>query len=465
MRPVTLEISVGAVVADRYIVEGLLGEGGMGSVWAARHMTTRKRVALKVLKPAGNADARMRARFLREARAACAVQHPSIIQVHDVIEVDENPAIVMELLEGETFAAKLHRERPMGLAELASVMLPVCSALGKAHELGIVHRDLKPENIFLAYGGEGGPQVKVLDFGIAKLTASDGDAARSAMAATGTGMMLGTPFYMSPEQMFGERDVDHRSDIWAIGIILYEALAGVRPTEGENIGQILKIVTTDFIVPMTNVIKTLPPQVTDLVARMLKRDRRERPADLQEVCDTLRMYSEQPFVSFGPAAPHVPTPALSTPSPMHQDFEYAATAMGDSASIALSMTHPSAKKRLRRAYVGGLLGAGGLVALAAWRILLPHTSTPAAAAVPSAPQASASTTSNPTATAPSVSAGAVGAEPAVPATGSAAVTPPPSAPLPGLRVRHGAGATPSARPPSANPAPSARGGLSNDVPF
>jgi serine/threonine-protein kinase len=302
-----LRVTPGAVVADRYRIERLLGEGGMGAVWAATHTKTRRVFALKVLKASMACKPRMRQRFLREARAACAVVHPSIVQVHDVFELpDANPVIVMELLEGETLGARLSRDATLPLAELARIMLSVCSAVGTAHHVGIVHRDLKPENIFLVAdaGDSSAVHVKVLDFGVAKLTAVEGDAARSAgISGTETGMILGTPYYMSPEQMFAEKSVDHRADIWSLGVILYEALAGVRPTAADNVGQIFKIVATDAIVPLARRAPHLPESVTALVRKMLQHDRTKRLADLHEVCAVLQRHTDAAVQSFGEPTP------------------------------------------------------------------------------------------------------------------------------------------------------------------
>jgi hypothetical protein len=228
------------------------------------------------------------------------------VQVHDVLELDDGaPAMVMELLVGETLAERLSRERVMSLAVLARIMVQVCSAVGSAHALGIVHRDLKPENIFLIEAADGWA-VKVLDFGIAKLTASEGAAARTG-AITGTGAILGTPYYMAPEQLFGEGDVDHRADIWALGIILYEVLAGVRPTRGKNLGQTYKVIMTDAIVPLRQRAPNVPAPLIDLVDRMLSRDRAKRPADLSAVLRVLASYASGastivPGPSVAPAA-------------------------------------------------------------------------------------------------------------------------------------------------------------------
>ena len=267
----------------------------MGIVWEALHLVTGKSVALKFLKLSGQDDGRAVQRFLREARAACAVRHPSVVDIHDVLEVDDGtPVMVMELLTGETLAQLIARQRPMPLPELAGIMVHVCSALSCAHALGIVHRDLKPENIFLAQS-PAGRQVKVLDFGIAKLTVAEGDPAHSGVS-TETGAILGTPYYMAPEQIFGEKDIDHRADVWALGIILYEALAGVRPTQAPNLGQVYKIIMTGGIVPIREHAPDLPAPVIDLVTRMLSRDRAGRVADVRDVIAALKAYTDESYV-------------------------------------------------------------------------------------------------------------------------------------------------------------------------
>ncbi|HEX7601899.1 MAG TPA: serine/threonine-protein kinase, partial [Polyangiaceae bacterium] len=262
----------------------------MGVVWAAVQLVTRKPVALKALRTAHTGDKQLLQRFLREARAACAVHHPNVVEIYDVIVVEDGlPVMVMDLLEGESLGQRVEREHAIPLPELASILLPVVSAVGTAHSIGIVHRDLKPDNIFLSRTATG-TEVKVLDFGIAKLTATDGDAAATG-GLTGTGAMLGTPFYMAPEQIYGEKDVDHRTDIWAIGVILYECLAGVRPTQADSIGQILKVITRDGIKPLREICPDLPPDILDLVDRMLSVDRANRPSSLTEVGQVLAAHA------------------------------------------------------------------------------------------------------------------------------------------------------------------------------
>ncbi len=317
-----MDFAAGSIVADRYQLDRLIGEGGAGVVWAATHLVTHKPVALKFLKIASPEATR---RFLREARITSVLGHPNIVEVHDVFQLPDGlPTMVMELLAGEALEARIEREGRLGLRDLAQVILPVISAVGSAHALGVVHRDLKPENIFLASRSPGSlgahPQtsgsvhVKVLDFGIAKLTALQGQAARTS-ALTQTGMMLGTPYYMSPEQIFGE-NVDHRADVWALGVILYQCLSGRRPFDGETFGQLFKSISSEEPQRLDRMAPGLPADVVELVARMLARSPDHRPADLREVYDVLGRYSDLAAPQFeAPVPPRDTTDARSLPPP------------------------------------------------------------------------------------------------------------------------------------------------------
>jgi serine/threonine protein kinase len=202
----------------------------MGVVHAAIDQETGEGVAIKLLK---NADAELRRRLAREARAVMAIDHPHVVAVRAVLELDDGaPALVMDRLEGRTLAARLAEAGKLALGDVARIALPVASALGAAHALGIVHRDLKPENVFLARTGAE-EVVKVLDFGIAKVPSQDGAGPET---VTATAAILGTPRYMAPEHVLGERDIDHRADIWSLGVILYQCLTGIVPTDAENVG-------------------------------------------------------------------------------------------------------------------------------------------------------------------------------------------------------------------------------------
>jgi len=272
----------------------------MGSVWAATHVVTRKAVAVKFLLAGIALDETARRRFVREARAACAVQHPNVVDVHDVFQTgDGTPVMVLDLLEGETLAARRRREETLPLDQMLEIILPVVSAVGTAHALGIVHRDLKPENIFLVTRGDELADVKVLDFGIAKLTAAEGVAAASGVI-TKSGALLGTPHYMAPEQAFGDRSIDHQADVWALGVTLFTCLTGTRPVNGDNLGQIVRRLATEDVVPVASLAPSLPKALTDLIDRMLRRDRSERLADLREAYELLAELTSASAPSFGP---------------------------------------------------------------------------------------------------------------------------------------------------------------------
>jgi serine/threonine-protein kinase len=290
----------GAVVRDRYTLERRIGEGGMGIVWAAHDRVTDVSVALKFLKQSV-ASRTARRRFLREARTAGAIQHENVVKVLDVFELEDGlPVMVLELLDGESLASRLDRREKLPLDETARILLEVTSAVGTAHACGVVHRDLKPHNIFLCRG-EGGGTVKVLDFGVAKLMAEE-VMQSSSTALTGTGALLGTPCYMSPEQAFGEQNIDHRADIWGLGIMLYECLSGVLPTRADNVGQVLKIILEESIAPLDSVVPELPHDIAALVAKMLQRRPEARPSDLREVQAVLAAHVDTKVVSFGPPA-------------------------------------------------------------------------------------------------------------------------------------------------------------------
>ncbi len=390
----------GTVVAGRYRLDRLLGQGGMGVVWAATHTITRRAVAMKFLRGPAHARPEMRRRFMREARVASAVNHPSIVEVHDVFELDdETPVMVMDLLVGRTLAARLDIARFLSLEETASILLPVVSAVGTAHARGIVHRDLKPENIFLAEDDEGRTEVKVLDFGIAKLANIDGDALMQSQL-TGTGSLLGTPCYSSPEQLFGEREIDHRADIWAIGVLLYECLSGQLPVYGENLGQVLKIITTGDIVPLEKIVPGLPDDIVRLAGRMLSRPREDRPSDMREVLDVLKRYSTLSVRAFGAARSHPPSQDIAERSsetrprtPVHaQDGPtlLAASALPQDTASPHALSRPERQDSRKIALFAGIALGALVVGGVGWRLgrspqgaVLPPSNGTQSAATPS----------------------------------------------------------------------------------
>jgi eukaryotic-like serine/threonine-protein kinase len=254
----------GDVIAGRYRLRRRLAEGGMGTVWSAHHLQLDAPVAVKFMTGEVAGTASGRARFEREAKAAARLTSPHVVKIHDYGLDDDTPFIVMELLRGESLADRLERERTLSVAAAAAVLAPIAKALKAAHELGIVHRDLKPANVFIARAGDEAV-VKILDFGIAKETRTE-----SADDRTESGVLLGSPQHMSPEQARGA-EVDARSDLWSLGVLLYQVLTGHRPFAGVNAGDtIAKICGEDPPAP-TSVTSALPASADAFFRKALAR--------------------------------------------------------------------------------------------------------------------------------------------------------------------------------------------------
>jgi len=338
-----VEIAEGSMFG-RYRVVRQIGRGGMGAVYEAVHSDLEKRVALKVLLPSTASQTELVARFEREARAAARVRHPNVVDVSDV-GVEAGVAwLVMEHLEGEDLSGLLRREGALPLARVAELMLPVLGAVEAAHSLGVVHRDLKPENIFLARMGDGTIVPKVLDFGISKMAPAGGGP-----ALTSTGIMMGTPCYMSPEQAQSSRGVDGRSDQFSIGVILYECATGRRPFEGETFFSILTAIVEGRYVRPRELCPGLPERFEAMVVRALERSPDARFPSVAALAEELRACSSE--VPAAVPAP-VPVPVL-VPT----------VAMADTmAAVAIPLA-PSREERRRGQRVGLLLLAAMLLVL------------------------------------------------------------------------------------------------------
>jgi serine/threonine-protein kinase len=283
----------GRIVAERYRIVRPLGEGAMGSVHEAVNLATGREVALKVPHPQLVADPSFRRRFLREVRAASRLRHPNVIDVLDIVEdADGSPVAVMELLQGHSLARLLAAHRRLGLAETAAIVTPALKALHEAHEASIVHRDLKPENVFVAKSPDGSIQPKLLDFGVAKVL--DGVGEGAAAPATRTGAMIGTPYYMSPEQVAARKDIDRRADVWAAGVLVYECLAGTRPFHGETFLQVFDAIARSEPKSLAEAVPGLPAEVCDAVAGALVRDRDERARTLLPLIEALEPHARKP---------------------------------------------------------------------------------------------------------------------------------------------------------------------------
>ena len=446
------------------MLESRLGKGGMGEVWQARHLETNERVAVKVMLEELAQDSALQKRFLREARAAAAVRHPNVVELREVQEGDDGaPFLVMELLEGETLGRRLKRRGALSIAEAAAIMLPVFDAVEAAHAAGLVHRDLKPENIFLARERDGHVRVCVLDFGIAKqvekLAAPTTSASAETTAAPATtASMLGTPYYMAPEQALGEKNVDGLADVWSLGVILYECLSGKRPTEAATLGAILKIIVTDGVVPLWEVLPGVDGALAGAVMRMLRTSREERAPSLAEIRGELVAQLPPTFVleafeaEGAPASvPHVParmpasTPPGPTKKPRSRLLALAAVALATVGAVlaarGLGGESPAARVTAPSSSVAS--SAPSAVAsvarpLPATTDLAPPSSAPALATASSRPSAAVASaharpltpTATPTPTATATPTGGPGRGPSGLVTDNPFAPPPPSAPRP-----------------------------------
>jgi len=283
--PIPSNPQVGDVLAGKYRIERLLGSGGMGMVVEATHLVLEERVALKFLLPRVLDSPEATARFLREARVAARLNSPHLARVRDVGELDGGvPYIVMDLLVGESLDVLLEREQRLAPARACDVLLQACEALATAHAAGVVHRDLKPGNLFLTRAEDGGLLVKVLDFGISKITVPGAEPSSS---LTQTQVSMGSPLYMAPEQMRSARSVDHRADVWALGVVLYHCLTGQNPFDGDALPMICAQVLEAEYTPLLERAPELPAALGEIVDRCLRRDPEERYPDVVALADAL----------------------------------------------------------------------------------------------------------------------------------------------------------------------------------
>ena len=274
----------GDVIAGRYVLTRKLGEGGMGVVWVARSKALDVDVALKMLRPeiAGTEGVE---RMAREARTAAQLGHPAMVRVLDFGSSERGaPFLAMELLQGEELQTMLLRAGRLPAERAAALLLPIIDGLGTAHEKGIVHRDIKPANIFIASDGQGRIQPKVLDFGIAKL-----DRSHVSTRLTQIGAVLGSPQYLSPEQAEGLDDVDPRSDIWSLGVVLYELTTGAPPFEANNYNALIRKILRDAPKPTTEHAAG-DAQFWTIIERCLKKDPAERWASMWELGEALALW-------------------------------------------------------------------------------------------------------------------------------------------------------------------------------
>jgi eukaryotic-like serine/threonine-protein kinase len=429
------ELAAGSVIDEKYRLEHLLGEGGMGAVWCAHHLQLDLPVAIKLLR-ADTESVTLSERLKIEARAAAQLVHPAIVRVFDVDTTDGgDPFIVMELLNGENLSDLLDRGRLSG-ASAVQIMLPIAEALALAHGKGIVHRDLKPHNVFMAEEGER-LQPKLLDFGIAKLVS----APTVSGGLTETGIPIGSPDYMSPEQARGIKDVDYRADIWSFSVVLYEAVTGDVPFRCDNYNALMRAIVENDPAPIL-INENLDQDLAELILWGLAKDRNDRPGSIQELGRELARWlidrGVKEDVCGSPLGPRwitrtaqksVPiiqlddTEKSQAPEPMKADTLVSARLLPTRAKPAASVAQPEPSERAQPARRKLVWGAAALLLVCG--LLWAFTTEPRISAAPE-PRPSASNTSPAPASLPSRSLEPVeiAPTPAAPLTAAAPLAPP-----------------------------------------
>jgi serine/threonine-protein kinase len=377
---------IGAVLG-RYQLERLLGEGGMGVVYAARHQELGKLAAIKILHERHDASEQVRVRFLREGQAVSRIRHPNIVDVYDVGTDAGRVYLVMELLEGEDLRSLLAREGPLSQQRTADILIPVIAAVAAAHDLGVVHRDLKPDNIFLS-AERNIVSPKVLDFGISKVADPE-----KVASLTGTGTLLGTPYYMSPEQAQTDKNIDARSDQYSLGVIVYECVTGRRPIEEPALYQLIqRIVQGDFPSP-----RQVNPGISAVFEHVILRAMARQPADRFPSTRALgrallSFASDRVRSNYADELEHDEQPISPPLSPATSAASGLGTTLGESVHLRDSSRRPPGRRSRTLPVTAGALLLGVASAIA-WKL-----STPAEPANPPAepPRGTAAAEGRPT---------------------------------------------------------------------
>jgi tRNA A-37 threonylcarbamoyl transferase component Bud32 len=380
----------GTLIAGKYRVGEVLAAGGMGVVVEAEHTALGQRVAIKFLRPEAAREAEFVERFLREARAAASLQSDHVIRVFD-IGTDERgvPFMVMELLAGNNLEEEIGARGPLPAAEATAYIVEALDAIVEAHAAGIVHRDLKPSNLFLAAKPDGSQRLRVLDFGIAKVS----DTTVTDTALTSTKTMLGSPRYMSPEQVRSTKNVDGRTDVWALGVILYELLAGEPAFSGETVGDVFAKIREEDLPPIRGLRPDVPEGLAEVLHGCLQRDRGKRIADAVTLRSRLL-----PFTAGGEgrAGSTRASPRRRRDAAVHRELMLTAPVVSPGITLAASPTgdtvatwigDPTTRRRSRLAFGGSLVVTA--TALSLW--FLARAPTHGSAAQPGSASAAAAT--------------------------------------------------------------------------
>ena len=467
-------VQQGEILARKYRVERVLGQGGMGVVVAARHVELDELVALKFLLPEALSEPEAVARFLKEARASVRIKSEHVARVHDVGQLESGaPYIVMEYLEGSDLAALLRQRSVLAVEDVVDYVLQACEAIANAHSLGVIHRDLKPSNLMLVVRSDGSECIKVLDFGISKVASAGGR--ESSMSMTRTAASLGSPLYMSPEQMMSARDVDGRTDIWALGTIVYELLTGKPPFMADTLPALGVLIATTEPTSMRALRPDLPPGLEAVATRCLQKNRDQRFANVAELAQALAPFApERSLVSVERAARilHVPgappsrferTPPRPTPTPVAASADpvpEVASLPWRHTATASNFGHTAPRTGARRKLItaAGVLLVIAIVSVAALLAVTrepppqPAASLPPASAAPPPPPVDLPEV--PQLRAPPV---ALAAPPPVDSVPSEVPPPPRRVTHPSATPRASAQAAPARPPPPAGPQPPAPG--------
>ena len=354
----TLLPQPGAIFDGKYRIERVLGRGAMAVVFEATHLNLDDRVAIKLLLPELAANAELVERFMREGRAATRIRSEHVVRVFDVGIADAHPYLVMEYLDGSDLDQVLASDGPMPVALAADYLLQACEAIAEVHARGIVHRDLKPANLFLTRRLDGSPCVKVLDFGISKAAPGDVPDTRTTEPAT----VMGSPHYMSPEQMLSSTAVDARADVWALGAILHELLVGSPAFTGETIAALSASVLRDAPPSLTALRPDVGPGVEAVVLRCLMKDPGRRYANVAELAFALADFGS----ASARAAAELISPVLETgtgklsmPSARPPDVK----SIPSAAALLAGTTPPSRPPRPRGRVLGYLMAAVAVVGI------------------------------------------------------------------------------------------------------
>jgi eukaryotic-like serine/threonine-protein kinase len=442
---------LGRVIKEKYRIDRVLGEGGMGVVVAAHHVALDQRVAIKFLLPEMLTHREIVERFAREARAASKIQSDHVARVTDVDTLEDGtPFMVMEYLEGSDLSSVRREGRPLPVAVAVAYLLQACEAIGEAHRMGIVHRDIKPANLFLARRSGARTRIKVLDFGISKMNVPGG----ADVGVTRTGFIMGSAEYMSPEQMMSARDVDARCDIWALGVTLYELLTAQAPFQGESVTQLAILVTSHVPPPPSALRGDVPPGLDAVVMRCLEKDRARRYASADELAAALAPFEDSQAVDrdrasiasiagtrvSAEATPAVQTTVLPVVGPRPQAPRGEGTRVsgvsGDTAA-PVSSTPEALRSRPWKpavAIAGVVLALGG-VTVAAMQTKASGDQAPATASRMAAPPASVSEPPTPASAAPATASATPVVTPAPSAEPSAAPSSSPRSTKPSVKPK------------------------------